>query len=102
MSGNSLVAHGHVSLFGGEQHVQKLGTTGVTELDDDELSELTPYGVSSLTVNVYAVPLVKPEMVIELHGELHVFVIEPGVEVALYVPLFAFPLYVDSVKGIVA
>lgn len=72
--------------------MQKLGTTGVTELDDAELSELTPYGVSSLTVNVYAVPLLKPVTVMELHGELHVLAIDPGVDVALYVPLSALPL----------
>ena len=58
------------------------GATGVTEFDEAELSELTPYGVSSLTVNVYAVPFDKPVTVIDVHGEVHVPVIEPGLDVA--------------------
>jgi len=37
---------------GGKYGGKNGGATGVTELDEEELSEFTPYGVSSLTVNV--------------------------------------------------
>jgi hypothetical protein len=44
---------------------------------------LTPYGVSRLTVNVYAVPFDRPVTDIELHGAAHVPEIELGEDVAL-------------------
>jgi hypothetical protein len=55
----------------------------VTEFEDAEESEFTPYGVSSLTVNVYAVPFERLVTDIELHGAAHVPEIEPGDDVAL-------------------
>ena len=39
---------------------------------------------------------------IDEHGLLHVPSIEPGDDVARYVPESVFPLYVDSVNGTVA
>jgi len=48
------------------------------------------------------VPFDNPVTVIELQGDAQVPVIEPGLDVALYVPVPVFPLYVDSVNGTVA
>jgi hypothetical protein len=55
-------------------------TPGVTEFDAAETFE--PYAFDAVTVNVYAVPFVKPETVI---GDAPVPVKLPGVEVAVYV-----------------
>jgi hypothetical protein len=66
-------------------HGSKLGggATGVTEFDAADALELTPYGVSRFTANVYAVPFERPETDMELHGAEHVPEIEPGDDVAL-------------------
>lgn len=68
---------------------------GVTFTELEE-SELTPYGVSSATVKLYTVLLVKPVTVIDEHGATQVALTPP--EVARYVPPLVFPKYVDSVK----
>jgi hypothetical protein len=52
----------------------------VTELDAEDVA--VPYTVEAVTVNVYAVPAVRPETRI---GDAPVAVIPPGEEVAVYV-----------------
>ena len=85
---------------GGKNGGKYGGNTGVTELDEAVVSESTPFAVVNFTVNVYAVPFVRPVTVIGVVE--FVPVIEPGVDVAVYVPVPLFPLYVDSVKATVA
>jgi hypothetical protein len=73
------------------------GTTGVTELDAADAFEDAPYEVVALTVNVYAVPVVKPFTVI---GEVvEVPVIPPGEEVAIYVTVPPLPVYAGGVNS---
>lgn len=36
------------------------GASGVAELDEEDASDETPYEVVAVTVNVYAVPLLRP------------------------------------------
>jgi hypothetical protein len=55
------------------------GTTGVTELDADEAVDV-PLALVAVTVNVYAVPFVRPETVI---GLVPVPVNELGEDVAV-------------------
>jgi hypothetical protein len=52
----------------------------VTELDEEDAA--LPYSVEAVTVNVYAVPAVRPVTRI---GDVPVAVIPPGEEVAVYV-----------------
>ena len=56
------------------------GAAGVAELDAPDV--LDPYVFDAVTVNVYAVPFVRPETVI---GDAPVPVRLPGVDVAVYV-----------------
>jgi hypothetical protein len=67
---------------------------GVIELDA-ALAGPVPPGVVPLTVNVYAVPTVKPETLI---GEAPVPVKPPGLEVAVYVTA-PVPASVGAVYG---
>ena len=58
------------------------GATGVTLFDAVDGGPV-PMPLLALTVNVYAVPLVSPLTLIDVHGALHVPVIDPGDEVAV-------------------
>jgi hypothetical protein len=62
-------------------------TPGVTELEDDDASEVTPLLVA-VTANVYAVPAVRPVTVIGEEEPVPVRL--PGLDVTVYVGVF-FP-----------
>jgi hypothetical protein len=85
---------------GGKNGGKYGGRTGVIEFEAAVVSESTPVDVVYLIVNVYAVPFVRPVTVIGVVE--FVPVIEPGFDVAVYVPVPLFPLYVDSVNATVA
>ena len=58
------------------------GALGVTLFDAADAAPV-PIALVALTINVYAVPLVSPVTLIEVHGALHVPVLPPTTEVAV-------------------
>ncbi len=74
-----------VVFFGIEGAVPNIsvwGATGVTAFDaPDEL--LVPMPLVAVTVNVYAVPLLSPVTVMDVHGAVQLPVIDPGLLVAV-------------------
>jgi hypothetical protein len=68
----------------------------VTELDALEESDTTPVLVVAITVNVYAVPEVRPLTDIGLDAPLPVC---PPEEVTVYEEMVPLPAYVGAVKG---
>ena len=57
-------------------------TFGVTLFDAAEVAP-APIAFVALTVNVYAVPLVRPVTLIDVHGAVQVPVLPPTTEVAV-------------------
>ncbi|HET7549055.1 MAG TPA: hypothetical protein VFJ86_14890 [Usitatibacter sp.] len=74
---------------------------GVTLLEAAD-GALVPTALVAVTVNVYAVPLVRPLTVIDVHGAAHVPVIPLGEEVAVYDVIAEPPLLAGAVKFTVA
>ena len=73
-----------------------MGATGVTLLDADEAS-LVPTLFVAVTVNVYAVPLLRP---VTLSGELApVAVRPPGLAVTVYELILAPPLLAGKLNA---
>jgi hypothetical protein len=74
---------------------------GVTLFDGADAA-LVPRALVAATVNVYAVPLVSPVTVIEVHGAAHVPVIPLGDEVAVNDVIADPPLLAGAVNATVA
>jgi len=63
---------------------------GVTDADADEELE-SPAALAAMTVNVYAVPFVRP-VTVQLRATAVVHVFEPGLEVTVYLVIAEPPL----------
>src|SRR5688572_9238134 len=74
---------------------------GVTAFELAEAAPV-PTALVAVTVKVYAVPLVRPVTVIDVHGAVQVPVRPPGDEVAVYAVIAAPPLEAGAVKATVA
>lgn len=72
------------------------GATGVAELDEADGADETPYAVVAVTVNVYAVPLLRP--VTTIGEEEPLAVAPPGLAVTVYVTVL-FPAYAGAVNA---
>jgi hypothetical protein len=75
--------------------------SGTTPFEEAE-GVPVPAALVAVTVNVYEVPFVSPSTVIALHGAMHVPVMPPGEEVAVYEVIAAPPSLAGAVKSTVA
>ncbi|MBK6602781.1 MAG: hypothetical protein IPG28_14835 [Betaproteobacteria bacterium] len=70
---------------------------GVTAADAADAGPV-PTALVAVTVNVYAVPLVRPDTVIDVHGAVQLPVKLPGLDVAVYCVIALPPSLAGAAK----